>query len=111
MRVFQSNHDLQICLDPYAAGQYMTKYITKNEAGSSRFLQAVIEETINLKQMDRLKALSKVLDKHREISVQEAVYRLMGLPMSKSSIKVKYLSTSHPHHRDGLLKGRIEATW
>ena len=48
-----------------------------------------------------------MLDKHREVSSQKAVYRLLGLQMSKSSIKVKYLSTSHPHHRDGLLKGNI----
>ena len=33
---------------------------------------------------------------------------MLSLPMTKSSIKVKYLSTIHPHFRDGLLKGNIE---
>ena len=28
--------------------------------------------------------------------------------MTKSSVKVKYISTIHPHHRDGLLKGNLE---
>ena len=28
--------------------------------------------------------------------------------MTKSSVKVKYLSTVHPNFRDGLLKGKIE---
>ena len=32
----------------------------------------------------------------------------MGLPMTKSSVKVKYLSTTHPNFRDGLLKGNIQ---
>ena len=53
-------------------------------------------------------ALASVLDKHREVSIQEAVYRLISLPMTKSSVKVKYLSTVHPHFRDGLLKGYLE---
>ena len=74
----------------------------------SRLLKAVNEETNSLKQMDKLNALAKVLDKHREVSIQEAIYRLLSLPMTKSSIAVKYLSTVHPHFRDGLLKGNIE---
>ena len=74
----------------------------------SRLLKAVNEETNNLKQVDKLNALASVLDKHREVSIQEAIYRLLGLPMTKSSVVVKYLSTIHPNHRDGLLKGNLE---
>ena len=33
---------------------------------------------------------------------------MMGFPMTKSSVVVKYLSTCHPHRRDGLLKGDIK---
>ena len=66
------------------------------------------EETNNLKQVDKLNALASVLDKHREVSIQEAIYRLLGLTMTKSSVVVKYLSTIHPNHRDGLLKGNID---
>ena len=62
-----------------------------------------------MKQIDKLNALASVLDKHREVSIQEAIYRLLGLPMTKSSVKVKYLSTVHPHFRDGLLRGNIDA--
>ena len=58
--------------------------------------------------MVKLNKLSTILDKHREVSIQEAVYRLLSLPMTKSSVKVKYLSTIHPHFRDGLLKGNIK---
>ena len=73
----------------------------------SKLLRAVNEESNNLKQVDKLNALASVLDKHREVSIQEAIYRLLGLPMSKSSVLVKYLSTIHHFHRDGLLKGKI----
>ena len=58
--------------------------------------------------MDLLNKLANVLDKHREVSIQEAVYRMLGFPMTKSSVVVKYLSTIHPHHRDGLLKGDLK---
>ena len=108
MELFRANHDLQICVDPYAAGQYVSKYITKNEAGTSRLMKAIEEEALNLGQIEKLYALASALDKSREISIQEAIYRLMGLQITKSSVKVKFLSTVHPHQRDGLLKGNIE---
>ena len=50
-----------------------------------------------------------ILDKHREVSIQEAIYRILSLPMTKSSIGVKYLSTVHPHFRDGLLRSDIDS--
>ena len=60
--------------------------------------------------MEKLNALSSVLDKHREVSCQEADYRILGLPMTKSSVVVKYLSTVHPDFRDGLLKGTLSSS-
>ena len=108
MRLHKANHDLQICIDQYSCAQYICGYLTKNESGMSKLLKAVNEETNNLKQVDKLNALASVLDKHREVSIQEAIYRLLGLSMAKSSVVVKYLSTIHPNYRDGLLKGNIE---
>ena len=108
MRLHEANHDLQPCIDPYSCAQYICGYLTKNESGMSKLLRAVNEETNNLKQIDKINALASVLDKHREVSIQEAIYRLLGLPMSKSSVVVKYLSTIHPYHRDGLLKGKLD---
>jgi len=61
-----------------------------------------IFQILNLKEIDKLNALASVLDKHREVSIQESIYRLLSLPMAKSSVKVKYPSTIHPHFRDGL---------
>ena len=108
MRLHKANHDLQICIDHYACAQYICGYLTKNESGISKLLKSVNEECNNLKEIDKLNALATVLDKHREVSIQEAVYRLLSLNMTKSSVKVKYLSTVHPHFRDGLLKGKID---
>merc|ERR1712208_193374 len=109
MKLHNANHDIQIVIDQYACAQYVCGYLTKNEGGISKLLKAVNEECINESQLKKINKLSSVLDKHREVSVQEAVYRLLSLPMTKSSVKVKYISTVHPHHRDGLLKGNLES--
>ena len=74
----------------------------------SKLLKAVNDQAKDISNMDLLNQLSGVLDKHREVSIQEATYRMLSLPMTKSSVTVKYVSTIHPHYRDGLLKGHIE---
>ena len=83
--------------------------MTKNESGMSKLLKAVNEQGKDLSNKDLLNQLSAVLDKHREVSIQEAIYRILGLPMTKSSIKVKYISTIHPHFRDGLLRADLDS--
>ena len=108
MRLHLANHDFQIVIDPYGALQYMMNYLTKSEAGTSRMLKAVNEETNSLHIMEKLNSLAAVLDKNREASVQEAIYRILGLPMAKCSVIVKFISTVHPDFRDGLLKKNIE---
>ena len=107
MRLHTANHDFTICIDYYACGQYICGYLTKNEAGVSKLLFAILEDPAYVRGIDRINALASILDKHREVSIQESIYRLLSLPMTKSSVKVKYLPTVHPHFRDGLLKGNI----
>lgn len=109
-----SNHDLQVILNKQegiAAATYIAKYITKEESGQSNLLKSVEEQTA--KDGDspdvRLKKLAKVLDDTREVGLQEIVYRLLGFSMCKSSRKHKFINTSHPAKRDGLLKPNIES--
>ena len=86
----------------------MIGYLTKSESGMSQLLKAVNEQAGNLSNIEILNQLASVLDKHREVGIQESIYRILSLPMAKSSVTVKYLSTRHPHFRDGLLKGGLE---
>ena len=86
----------------------MVGYLTKNESGMSRLLREINDQAGTISNMDLLNQLAHTLDRNREVSVQEAIYRLLSLPMTKSSVVVKYLSTLHPHFRDGLLKGDID---
>ena len=86
----------------------MIGYLTKSESGMSQFLKAVNKQAGSISNLELVDQLASVLDKHREVGIQEAVYRILSLPMTKSSVVVKYLSTIHPHFRDGLLKSNID---
>ena len=108
MQLHPANHDIQYCADPYSVAQYVTGYLTKNESGMSALLKKVDEEFKSLPEIEKIKKFASVLDKHREVSIQECVYRLLGLPMAKFSVKVKYLNTSAPKNRDGLLRRNVE---
>ena len=110
MLIHGANHDLQVVVDQYAVAQYIVGYLTKNEAGMSQLLRNINDNAENLGKMGVINSLASVLDKHREVSIQEATYRIMSFPMVKSSVKIKYLSTCHPNFRDGLLKGSLEDT-
>ena len=107
MLLHGANHDLQVVVDQYAVAQYIVGYLTKNEAGMSQLLKNINDNAENLSKMDLINQLSSVLDKHREVSIQEATYRMMGFPMVKSSSVVKYVTTCHPNFRDGLLKSNL----
>ena len=42
------------------------------------------------------------------MSIQEAIYRALGLKMSMFSDIVKFISTAHPERREGLLKSNLD---
>ena len=74
----------------------------------SQLLKAINQQAGHMTNMEILNGLASILDKHREVSIQETVYRTLSLPMTKFSVRVKFLSTIHPHFRDGLIKGDLE---
>ena len=110
MRVHPANQDFSLCIDENQVAGYVVNYLTKNEAGQSRMLREVDKQCaiMNLSYGEKLKKFADALDQSREVSVQEIVYRLLGLPMTQFSRKVKYLSTTDCQKRDGLLKGNLE---
>ena len=59
--------------------------MTKSESGMSQFLKAVNDQAGTLSNMEILNQLASVLDKHREVGIQEAIYRILSLPMAISS--------------------------
>ena len=101
---------MQYTSDPYAVAEYITGYCTKIEGGLSPLLKSITENAIKTGETahDTIKTLRKALDKGREVSIQETVYRLLGLPMSHFSEIVKFINCNHPNRRDGLLKSNLD---
>ncbi len=102
--------DIQYVLDVYACAMYIVYYISKAQKGMSELLRKAVAEAkegdTNIKQQVRdigNKFLNSV-----EISMQEAVYVVLQLPMRKASRSVIFINTSPPSERVELLKSLIE---
>ena len=110
MAVHPANQDFTLCIDENQVAAYIINYLTKNEAGQSKMLKEVDEQCAKqgLSYSEKLKMFANALDQSREVSVQEIVYRLLGLPMTQFSRKIKYLSTSDCQNRDGILKQDLD---
>ena len=73
-------------------------YCTKSESGTSALLKTINDEAKSSGEATQvtINKLARALDKGRECSIQEAVYRLLGLPVTKFSDVVRYINTNHP---------------
>merc|ERR1712208_126247 len=85
-------------------------YVTKNESGISHLLKNINDEAMEQGEpaIKTIRKLGKALDKGREMSIQESIYRSLGLSMTKFSDVVRFINTAHPDRRDGLLKQNLD---
>ena len=83
-----SNQDVSYIGDAYGAAGYVCGYTTKAESGQSALLKKCDEEFSGQPEHVKIKQMAKILDKSREISIQESVYRILGMPLCKLSVKV-----------------------
>ena len=110
IQIHNANQDIQYITDEYAVVEYVLNYMTKNESGQTTIMKQLIDECVAQGEETKttIKKLAKALDKGRECGIQEAAYRLLGLPMTKFSEVVKFISTNHPHDREGLLRSDLD---
>ena len=103
---WQANMDLQFVVSPYAAIHYITSYITKDEREMGLVLQAVSKEMKNLIISKQMNKVADAFANSRAVSAQEAVYRLLGLPLYYSSVKTVWIPTGYPERRIRILKSQ-----
>ena len=108
MNIHPANHDIQAICDPYAVAQYVAGYLSKAEAGISKLLNKLEKECGNNTSLEKLKKIRNLLDRQREESIQECVWRSLGFPMTKFSHVVKFINTNHPQHRDCMVRPQAE---
>ncbi|XP_052678330.1 uncharacterized protein LOC128159314 [Crassostrea angulata] len=93
LRCWDANMDIQFVLDPFSCIVYIISYISKSEREMGMLLkQTKIEaEEGNCEARQTLKKIGSAYLKHREVSAQEAVYRVCNLKMKECSRKVVFI--------------------
>ncbi|XP_062573991.1 uncharacterized protein LOC134235839 [Saccostrea cucullata] len=93
LKCWDANMDIQFVLDPFSCIVYIVSYISKAEREMGMLLkQTKLEaEEGNLNARQTMKKIGSAYLHHREVSAQEAVYRVCNLKMKECSRKVVFV--------------------
>ncbi|XP_061170933.1 uncharacterized protein LOC133180419 [Saccostrea echinata] len=93
LKSWDANMDIQYVLDPFSCIVYIISYISKSEREMGMLLKQTQLEAAegNLSAHDTIKRVGSAYLNHREVSAQEAVYRVCNLKMKESSRKVIFI--------------------
>ena len=88
MLAWQANMDIQFVPNAYACIMYVASYIMKTERSMGELLKRVAAEARTDELKSQLRKVGSAFLTHREVSAQEAVYRILSLPMKQLSRSV-----------------------
>lgn len=93
LKCWDANMDIQFVLDPFSCIVYVVSYISKAEREMGMLLkQTKIEASEgNLNAKETMKKIGSAYLSHREVSAQEAVFRICNLRMRECSRKVLFV--------------------
>ena len=104
MLTWQANMDIQFVLNAYACVMYVASYIMKTERSMGELLKRVAAEARTDELKTQLRKVGSAFLTHRELSAQEAVYRLLSIPMKQLSRSVVFVDTNPKNERIAVLK-------
>ena len=104
MMSWEANHDVQFVTSVLECVFYVASYMSKPEKTLGDLLKGVCKAGQHLGPKGSMKAVAKKFLTHREVSAQEAVYRLLSLPLTKGSRQVIFIPTDLPENRTRLFK-------
>lgn len=104
MKSWEANLDVQFVTNVYSCVMYLASYISKPEKTLGDVLKAVSTSSQHLGTKQTMKNVAHKFLTHREVSAQEAVYRLLSLPLSRGSREVLFVNTDLPENRTRLFK-------
>ena len=96
LQCWNANMDIQYVTDAYACIVYIISYISKSERKMGLLLANAQRESTTQGNVDAKQALKKlgtVYLHNREVSAQEAVYRLTNMHLKECSRKVQFIPT------------------
>ena len=82
---------------------YIASYVLKAEKGMSELLKQAAKEANEGNTRQQLNKLGSVFLTNREVSAQEAVYRVLSIPLRRSTRTVIFINTDSKESRDALL--------
>ncbi|XP_078691416.1 uncharacterized protein LOC144921886 isoform X1 [Branchiostoma floridae x Branchiostoma belcheri] len=104
LRVWKANMDIQYILDVYACIMYITSYMLKSERSMSELLKKVAVESKGEDVKERLRKLGSTFLNNREVSAQEAAFRVLSMPLKKASRQVVFVNSAAKEKRVSILK-------
>ena len=104
MLAWQANMDIQYVLNAYACVMYVASYMMKSERAMGELLRNVVNENRTDELKIQLRKVGSAFLNHREVSAQEAVYRILSMPMKQLSRSVVFVDTNPKSNRIGVLK-------
>ena len=101
---WNSNMDLQLCLDYYAIITYISDYYTKMDTEMINEIKAALKKAGNESLQKKLSIVANVFLTHRQIGESEAFYRILPhLHMKYSNIENVFLPTGFKSNRSSFL--------
>ncbi|XP_071153509.1 uncharacterized protein [Mytilus edulis] len=93
LRCWNANMDIQFITDAYSCVMYIISYISKAEREMGIVLENASKEAAagNCGAQQAMKKIGGAYFRQREVSAQEAVYRVCGLHLKESSRKVQFV--------------------
>ena len=104
MLAWQPNVDIQYVLNAYACVMYVASYIMKTEKSMGELLKRVAAEARTDELKSQLRKVGSAFLTHSEVIAQEAVYRILSLPMKQLSRSVVFIDTNPKNERVAVLK-------
>ena len=101
VRSILANMDIQYVMNAYACVMNVASYIMKTERAMGVLLKQVATEARTEELRSQLKKVGSAFLTHREVSAQEAVYKLLSIPMKQS---VVYVDTNPKQDRIAVSK-------
>ena len=96
LSAWQSNHDIQYILDAYSCVAYICDYMTESQKGMSTLMRESCREAKqgNLSLKENVHHMANKFLNAVESSEMEACYDMLQLPITQTSVKKEYISTS-----------------
>jgi len=104
LSLWKANMDLQYCVNTIQCINYLMSYVVKCEKGMSELMMRIKENYKERSIQEQMSEMVKGFTGKREVSVQEAIYRVLSLPLCLKSKNNVFISGDLSAKRDRVPK-------